>query len=96
MIAVVTIVSAFGLGWFLTSVGAARTTYAVLYLWSFVFQSVYLLVDTMGGGTDSFVPGEFPLSYGVITLVIFAVGFGLVEAGHRLRHRRRAAAATAT
>jgi hypothetical protein len=90
MIAVVTVLSAFALGYFFSSRLAAMTTYAVAYLWAFTFQTLYLLLDALGGGSNpAFEPGEFPLSYGLVTLAIFLVGLGLVDAGHRVRARRR-------
>ena len=90
MIAVVTLSSAFALGYFFRSRLAAMTTYAVAYLWAFVFQTLYLLLDALGGGANpAFEPGDFPLSYGLVTLGILAVGFALVETGHRMAARRR-------
>jgi Na+-driven multidrug efflux pump len=89
MIAVVTVLSAFALGYFFRSRLAAMTAYAVAYLWAFVFQTLFLLLDALGGGANpAFEPGKFPLSYGLVTLTIFAVGLGLVEGGHRVRARR--------
>jgi hypothetical protein len=91
MIAVVTILSAFALGYLMSSRLAANTTYAVAYLWAFTYQTLYLILDSFGGtsANPAFEPSSFPLSYGLVTLAIFAVGFGLVEAGHRFRIRRR-------
>jgi hypothetical protein len=91
MIAVVTVLSAFALGYFLRSRLAANTAYAVAYLWAFTYQTLYLTLDSFGGTSDdpAFTPQEFPLGYGVVTLSIFAVGFGLVEGGHRVAARRR-------
>lgn len=89
MIAIVTVLAAFPLGFFLRSRLAASTTYAVAYLWAFMFQTLYLLLDSLGDTSNpAFRPGEFPLSYGVVTLTIFVVGFGLVHLGHRVRARR--------
>lgn len=89
MIAVVTILLAFPLGFVLRSHLAANTTYAIAYLWAFVYQSVYLMLDAMNGGRDAFDPEDFPLSYGLVALAIFGVGFGLVALGHRVGTRRR-------
>ncbi len=94
MIAVVTILAAFPLGFLLSNRLAANTTYAVAYLWAFVFQSVYLMLDSLDGGRNpAFTTSEFPLSYGVVTLAILALGFGLVQLGHRVgrgpRERRQ-------
>lgn len=95
MIAVVTILSAFPLGLLLRSRLAANTTYAIAYLWAFVFQGIYLMLDSLDGGKNpAFETSEFPLSYGAVTLAIFVVGFALVQLGHRCgrgrRERRRA------
>jgi len=49
MIAVVTILSAFPLGFFLSNRLAANTTYAIAYLWAFVFQGIYLTLDSLDG-----------------------------------------------
>lgn len=90
MIAVVTVLTAFPLGYFLANRLAANTAYAVAYLWAFVFQGIYLMLDSLdGGASPAFVTSEFPLSYGLVTLAIFVVGFGLVQLGHRLGRGRR-------
>ena len=90
MIAIVTILCAFPLGFFLRSHLAANTAYAIAYLWAFVFQGVYLMLDSLDGGKNpAFEPGEFPLSYGIVTGSIFVVGFGLVAVGHRVGRGRR-------
>jgi len=91
VIAIVTILSAFPLGYLVRSRLAASTTYAVAYLWAFTFQTLYLLLDSFGGGSNpAFQTGDFPWSYGVVALGIFAVGFGLVNLGHYARARRKA------
>ena len=92
MIAVVTVLLALPAGYLMRSRLAAMTTYAVAYLWAFTFQTLYLLLDSFGGGSNpAFEAGEFPWSYGLVTLGILGVGLGLVAAGHRLGQRRRAA-----
>ena len=97
MIAVVTVLCAFPLGYFLRSRLAATTTYAVAYLWAFTFQTLYLLLDSLGGGSDpAFEKGEFPLSYGLVTLSILGIGLAVTEAGHRTRARRRSRTLVAT
>lgn len=89
MIAVVTVLMAFPLGWFLRSEAAAHTAYALAYLWAFTFQTLYLLLYSLGDVSDpAFEAGGFPLSYGVMTLLVLLVGLGLVRAGHALRARR--------
>ena len=90
MIAVVTVLTAFPLGYFVANRLAANVTYAVIYLWAFVFQGIYLMLDALDGGTNpAFVTSEFPLSYGLVCLAIFLGGFGLVQLGHRLGGSRR-------
>ena len=90
MIAIFTVLLAFPLGYFVRSGLAARTTYAVAYLWAFTFQTLYLMLDALEPEAENpaFEVGEFPVGYGVVTLGIFAVGFGLLEAGHRVARRR--------
>jgi hypothetical protein len=89
MIAIIVLV-AFAAGNQFRSRLAANTTYAVAYLWAFVFQTLYLLLDAFdpSSANPAFEPGAFPLSYGLVTLAVFGVGLGLVEAGHRLAARR--------
>jgi hypothetical protein len=93
MIAIVTILSAFPLGFLVRSRRTANTVYAVAYLWAFVFQTLYLTLDMLDEGADpAFEPQQFPLSYGLVALSIFAAGFGLVALGHWVRDRRLARA----
>ena len=90
MIAVVTILAAFPLGFFLSNRLAANTTYAIAYLWAFVFQGTYLMLDSLNNSKDAaFDAAEFPWAYGLVTVAIFAVGFGLVQLGHRVGRGRR-------
>ena len=90
MIAVVTVLIAFAAGYRFRSRLAANTAYVAAYLWAFVFQTLYLLLGALepGSANPAFEPGVFPLSYGLVTLGIFGVGLGLVEAGHRVADRR--------
>ncbi|MET1058908.1 MAG: hypothetical protein ABWX84_04895 [Nocardioides sp.] len=97
MIAIVTVLLALPAGYLMRSRLAAMTTYAVAYLWAFSFQTLYLLLDSFGGGSNpAFEAGDFPWEYGVVTLGILGVGFALVEAGHRLSRRRRSSVVVAT
>jgi len=90
MIAIITVLVAFTAGYRLKSRVAANATYAVAYLWAFMFQTLYLLLDAIdpNSASPAFEPGTFPLSYGLVTLAIFGTGCALVEAGHRLAARR--------
>ena len=96
MIAIVTVLLAFPLGYLLRSHMAANVAYAIAYLWAFTFQSLYLTLSWVGGDDSAFPkgPDAFPLSYGLVAGAIFGVGFGLVALGRRVR-ARRAAGATA-
>jgi hypothetical protein len=85
MIAVVTVLLAFPLGFRMRSWFAASVIYALAYLWAFTYQTLYLMLDSMDGGSaPAFEASEFPLAYGLVTLAIFGVGFGLVALGHRV------------
>jgi hypothetical protein len=92
MIAVVTILSAFALGYFMRSRLAANTAYAAMYLWAFTYQTLYLMLDSLDRGAEpAFTTDEFPWAYGAVALAIFLVGFGLVAFGHRVGAKRRSA-----
>lgn len=96
MIAVVAVLLAVPLGYFLTSRLAATAAYAIFYLWAFTFQTLYLLLDSLGGASSPvFVAGEFPAAYGAVTLAVLLAGFGLVALGHWFRERRTAQSAVA-
>ena len=85
MIAIVTLVVCVPLGWFAQSRLVANTTYAVAYLWAFVYQTLYLSLDASSG---AFSAEEFPLPYGLAAAAIFAAGFGLIAGAHEVRRRR--------
>jgi uncharacterized membrane protein len=94
MIAIVTILSAFPLGFLVRSRLAANTAYAVAYLWAFVFQTLYLILEVINDSSDpAFEAQKFPWAYGLVAVSIFLAGFGLVALGHFVRDRRLARAA---
>jgi hypothetical protein len=94
MIAIITVLLAFPVGYLVRSRLAASTVYAVAYLWAFTFQTLYLLLDSLSGTADpAFTTSDFPLSYGLVALTVFAIGFGLVHLGHWVRKRRHTRAA---
>jgi hypothetical protein len=89
VIAIITVLSAFPLGYFMRSRLAANTTYAVAYLWAFTYQTLYLTLDSLNGSANpAFRPEDFPLSYGLVASSILVAGFGLVALGHYVRDRR--------
>ncbi len=89
MIAIITVLAAFPLGYFLRSRLAAAVVYGLAYLWAFTYQTLYLLLDSLHGGADpAFTTDEFPLEYGIVTLAVITAGFGLVNLGHWVRARR--------
>lgn len=91
MIAIVTVLVAFPAGYLLRARLAAAVVYAIAYLWAFVFQGVYLMLESLSHSeSPAFEVGSFPLAYGLVTGAIFAVGFGLVFLGHRVGAGRRA------
>jgi hypothetical protein len=94
MVAIITVLTAFPLGYLVRSRLAANTAYAVAYLWAFVFQTLYLILDVINDSNrQAFEPQKFPWAYGVVTLSIFTAGFGLVALGHLVRARRLARSA---
>jgi len=92
MIAIVTVLFAFPLGYLLRSHLAANVGYAIAYLWSFTFQGIYLTRMWVGGDHSAFprAAGTLPIAYGLVAAAIFGVGFGLVALGHQLQARRQA------
>ena len=92
MVAIVTVLLAFPLGYLVRSHLAANVAYAIAYLWAFTFQGIYLTRMWVGGGLEAFPkdPDTLPIEYGIVTAGIFAVGFGLVALGHRVAARRSA------
>jgi hypothetical protein len=92
MIAIVTVLLAFPLGYLLRSHLAANVAYAIAYLWAFTFQGLYLTRMWVGGDSSAFDknPDTLPISYGLVAAGIFAAGFGLVALGHRVGARRTA------
>ena len=91
MVAIVTVLAAFPLGYLVRSRLAATTAYAVAYLWAFVFQTLYLVLDVINDSQrQAFEAQDFPWAYGAVTLSIFTAGFGLLALGHLVRDRRLA------
>jgi len=90
MIALVTVLFAFPLGYFVRHRFAAAASYATIYLWSFTFQTAYLTRVWAAGDDSAFArQPDIGVPYGLVTGGIFLVGFGRVGLGHWLGSRRR-------
>ena len=94
MIAIVAILIAFPLGYFCKSRTAAFLAYVALFAHVYTFQTANLVMEWVNGSGAAFPQDEGQalmggtLSYFAVTSIIYAVGFGLVWAGQRLRTRR--------
>ena len=68
-----------------------------LHSFVFTFQSTTLLKEWNGGDYSAFVknPAAVDWSYGLVNLLVFAAGLGLVTLGSWLRARRRRPAPSA-
>ncbi|WP_328988520.1 hypothetical protein OG394_20080 [Kribbella sp. NBC_01245] len=91
MIAIVTVLLAFPLGFFLHNRTSAYVVYVAIFGYSFTFQTLYLLRAWVGGDHSAFSadPEKLPLDYLAVTGAIYAVGFLLITLGHRLGAKRR-------
>jgi hypothetical protein len=81
------------IGFFVKNRTAGFIAYLALQAFVFTFQSVELVIAWAGGSTEAF--GPFPkadngevLAYGVVNLVIYGIGLGLLYLGQRLALRR--------
>ena len=95
MALILMLLTALPIGFFIRSRPAAYAVYITAELFLFTFQSMGIVLDWVGGETDA-LGGPFPdyemgqyLGYGLVNLVIFGIGLGLVTLGLRLRSRRR-------
>jgi hypothetical protein len=88
---IVTLLIAFPLGYLLRDRLVAVLGYIAVHSFVFSFQSMALTREWVGGDTSAFPkdPGTTPWAYGLINLVIYAAGVGLVILGGRLAARRR-------
>lgn len=91
MIAVVTLVSAFPLGYLLHSRGTAWLVYLAVYGQAATLQLGYLTRAWVEGDTSAFAaPADPGADYAAVTSAVLAAGFGLVALGHRAGVRSRA------
>lgn len=96
MIAIVTLLAAFPLGFLLRNRLAAFVAFLASYLYAFTFQTGYL-TRAWAQGDDSAFPrrADLGLGYLAATSAILAVGCALVVLGHHLGTRRRGRADSA-
>ncbi|TDU90504.1 hypothetical protein EV138_4095 [Kribbella voronezhensis] len=91
MVAIITVLFAFPLGYFLRNRTSAYLAYVAIYAYSFTFQTLYLLRSWIGGSGEAFPRDaeKLPLGYLAVTAGIYAVGFVLITVAHRLATKRR-------
>jgi hypothetical protein len=96
MEAIFVLLVAFPLGFFVTKRLTAIIAYLAGHLPLFTFQTLHLITNWAEGDEAAF-GGPFPKSdaeavfgYGVVNLVIYLAGFGLLQLGHWLGAKRRA------
>lgn len=95
MALILMVLTAFPIGLLVRRRPSAYVAYITAELFLFTFQSMGIVLDWVGGETDA-LGGPFPdyemeqyLGYGLVNLVIFAIGLGLVALGARIADRRR-------
>jgi hypothetical protein len=91
MVAIITVLFAFPLGFFVKNRLAAYVAYIAIFGYSFTFQTLYLLRSWVGDNTQAFSadPDKLPLDYLAVTAGIYLIGFGLITLGHRVGAKRR-------
>jgi hypothetical protein len=92
MVAIVTLLLAFPLGFLIPGRLGAYLAYVAVFGYAFTFQTSYLLRAALGDGDTSAFPADPNdpgVQYLIVTAAIYAVGFGLVSLGHHLGARRR-------
>ncbi len=102
---VFTLVASLGIGFFVRQRSTAVVSYLIAASFLFTFQTLEVLLNWMAGnsginGSGAFGPSPngFPITYqqseviayGVVNLVIVAVGVGLTVGAHKLAARRLA------
>jgi len=91
MIALITVLCAFPLGFLLRSRLSACVAYIAIFSYTFTFQSVDLVRGWVGDRTRGFPedPQAVSWEYLAVTGAIYLIGFGLIVVGHRLGTKRR-------
>lgn len=94
MALILALLVAFPVGFLVRNRLAAVVIYVAAHSFVFTFQTLQLLREWVRGSTAAF-PAEVndfdTVPYGIVNLLIFAAGLGLVWLGHRLGSKRRKA-----
>jgi predicted Na+-dependent transporter len=92
---ILVVLAPFPIGFLVRSRTAAFIAYVAAHSFVFTFQTLNLVLEWASGAAGAF-GATFPkyetaevLAYGVVNLVLFGVGLGLVYLGSRLGSRRR-------
>lgn len=90
---IIMLLAPFPIGYFVRNRMAAYLAYVALHSFVFTFQSTTLLKEWFGGDYSAFVknPATADWSYGLVNLLIYAAGLGLVALGSWVSARRRRA-----
>jgi hypothetical protein len=88
---IILVLAAFPLGFFIRNRTGAFLAYVALHSFVFTFQTMNLTLAWVGGDYSAFAkdPNAVPWDYGLVNLVIYAVGLGLVTLGYTLAAKRR-------
>jgi hypothetical protein len=93
---IVMILAPFPIGYLVRNRLAAYVVYIAIHAYVFTFQSLVLVLEWARGSQEAF-GGSFPhyemsevWGYGLLNLLIYLVGLGLVTLGYRLGSKHRA------
>ncbi len=93
---IVMILAPFPIGYLLRNRLTAYVVYIAIHAFVFTFQSMNLMMEWARGSQEAF-GGPFPdtdsgqvWGYGIVNLLIYLAGLGLVTLGYRLGSKRRA------
>lgn len=101
MIAILTVLAAFPLGWFVRNRVAGFLAYGLLMAHLYTFQTAVLVMEWVNGADAAFGQSsssallDVAWGYLAVTSLIYAAGLGLVALGQRMRTRQDATRGTA-
>lgn len=95
---IIMVIVAFPLGFFIRNRMGAYLAYIAVHSFVFSFQNMELVREWTGGDYSAYPkdPSSVPWSYGLVNLLVYGVGLGLVTLGYVVRARRRKATVVAT